>query len=82
MLLGLDTNPNSTADITGDGAADGPVSTLVARQARRIVDEQLHQAVALLRKNRPALDALAAELLKKNRLTREEMKELLDKHQP
>jgi cell division protease FtsH len=65
------------ADITGHGAADGPVGVWVARQARRIVDEQLKQALALLRKNRHDLDTLVGELLNKNRLTREEMKAIL-----
>jgi len=65
------------ADITGSSAADGPVGAWVARQARRIVDEQLKQALALLRKNRHALDTLVAELLTKNRLTREEMRAIL-----
>ena len=65
------------ADITGHSAADGPVGARVARQARRIVDEQLKQALALLGKNRHDLDTLVAELLNKNRLTREEMKAIL-----
>ena len=69
----------AVADITGNVAGDGPLSARVARQARRIVDEQLTQALTVLRENRPALEGLIAELLKKNRLTREEMKEILDK---
>jgi ATP-dependent Zn protease len=71
----------AVADITGNRAGDGPLSAQVAQQARRIVDEQLNQAVAILQKNRSILDALIAKLLKNNRLTREEMKEILDKAQ-
>ncbi len=69
------------AEIARNSAGDGPLSARVARQAQRIVDEQLKQALALLQKNRPVLDALIAELLKKNRLTREEMREIFDRIQ-
>ena len=68
--------------IIGNSSGDGLLNAQVARQARRIVDEQLNQALTLLGKNRPVLEALLAELLKKNRLTREEIKEILDKPQP
>jgi ATP-dependent metalloprotease FtsH len=71
----------AVSDITGNRAGDGPLSAQVAQQVRHIVDEQLKQAVTILQKNRSTLDALIAKLLKKNRLTREEMKEILDKPQ-
>lgn len=77
--FGMDNTVGQLAvgDITGEHATDGPVSARVARQARRIVDEQLKLALTVLQENRPALDTLIAELLRKNRLTREEMKAIL-----
>jgi len=71
----------AVADITGTRGGDGPLNARVAQQVRLIVDEQLKRALTVLQKNRNVLDALIVELLKKNRLTREEMIKILDKPQ-
>ncbi len=78
--LGMTSDMGQVAvgDVTGNRGGDGPLSAEVTQQARKIVDEQLKRAVALLNENRAALDALVEELLKKNRLTREEMEPILD----
>ena len=68
----------AVSDITGNGAGDGPLSARVGRQARHIVDAQLKKAIDILKANRTSLDALISELVRKNRLTQEEMKEILD----
>ncbi len=57
---------------------DGPLRALIAQQARRIVDTQLNEAFLLLKQNRAALDTLVAELMRKNRLTKEELEKILD----
>jgi ATP-dependent metalloprotease FtsH len=70
----------AVSEITGNHSIDGPLNARVARQSRSIVDEQLKQALDILQKNRSVFDKLVAELLKKNRLTREEMEKIFEKH--
>lgn len=78
--FGMDSEMGQIAvrDVVGGRGNDGPLSAKVTQHARRIVDEQLRKAVELLTENRTALDRIVEELLRKNRLTREEMEPLLD----
>ena len=56
---------------------DGPLAAKVTEAAERIVKQQLDEAIQTLEKNRQYLDKLSEELLDKNRLTKEDMEELL-----
>lgn len=78
--FGMDESVGQLAvgDITGNRAGDGPLNAQVARQAQIIVNNQLNQAISLLRENSTALDKLIAELIRKNRLTREEMEKIFE----
>ena len=57
--------------------ADGPLASRIMRAVRKIVDAQLEQAVTELRENKKYLDLLVDELLEKNRLTLEELENIL-----
>jgi ATP-dependent metalloprotease FtsH len=59
------------------GSADGPLSAKAAKSAERIVRKQLDMAREMLEQNRSHLDLLCAELLEKNRLTREDLDSIL-----
>ena len=57
--------------------ADGPVSKKLYDTAEKIVQAGLEKAITILKNNKEKLDLLSKELLKKNRLTREELEILL-----
>ncbi len=69
----------AVTDVTGNRGSDGPLSAQVAGQARIIVDEQMQKALALLKEKESDLNALATELLRKNRLTCDEIKAIIGK---
>ena len=69
----------AVTDVTGNRGSDGPLSAQAAGQARIIVDEQMQKALALLKEKESDLNALATELLRKNRLTRDEIKAIIGK---
>ena len=77
--MDVDFGPLAVAQIVGENGGDGPLSVQIARQAAHIVETQLKLAADALKKNRPALDALATELFAKNRLVREEIAAILDR---
>jgi ATP-dependent metalloprotease FtsH len=57
----------------------GPLAADIMRAAGDIVGEQLKLARSILEENRQSLDHLVEELMQKNRLTREELEEVLPK---
>lgn len=56
---------------------DGALGIRVNRSVGRIVTSQLDRAVTLLQDNRGHLDTLSVRLFEKNRLTREELEQIL-----
>jgi ATP-dependent metalloprotease FtsH len=56
---------------------DGPLAEKIKDATHRIVKEQLDYAVGILQANRDSLDRLSAELLEKNRLTGDELLDIL-----
>lgn len=61
--------------VPGDSssALPGELSLRVSEAINRIVKKQLERGISILMENRVHLDRLSAELLEKNRLTREDM---------
>lgn len=82
--FGMDDSMGNLAirELTDDRAGDGPLCARVARLAGQIVKEQLNRALKLLQKNWAGLEVLAAELLQKNRLTREDIQRILEEAKP
>ena len=56
---------------------DGPLAMQLSRAAEKIISEQMQKAVEELTKNRKYLDLLVDELLEKNRLTLQELEQIL-----
>jgi len=63
--------------LDGQQLHDGPLAIKVNEAAERIVTKQLEIAIELLEKNREYLDLFSTKLLEKNRLTREDIEEIL-----
>ncbi len=64
--------------INPEALKDGPVAHKLHEAVQRIIKSQLDRAVTLLEKDRDKLDTLIAELLEKNRLSKEELEAILD----
>lgn len=58
---------------------DGPVSIKMHESVQRIVKQQLDRAISLLEKNKKKLDTLIDALLERNRLSKEDLEEILGK---
>lgn len=57
---------------------DGPVAMRCTEQVQTVLASQMKIAMAMLLENRSKLDRLSQELLAKNRLTRDEIKEIIN----
>lgn len=56
---------------------DGPLAAKLGSAAENIVHSQLDRAIEMLKENRKKLNKLSTELLKKNRLMRDDLKKIL-----
>ncbi|MBP8646164.1 MAG: AAA family ATPase [Syntrophobacteraceae bacterium] len=56
---------------------EGPMAVRVVRESKKIIAAQLDRAIEELTRHRPILDSLVAQLLDRNRLTRQELEALL-----
>ncbi|MCZ7647478.1 MAG: AAA family ATPase [Planctomycetota bacterium] len=62
--------------------AEGPLALAVHEKVKRLLDDQMRLTLEALRTRRAELDAVKAALLEKNRLTRDELRRLLEGEPP
>jgi len=65
------------AVMSPEEATRGPLAAKVSQRVSEIIKEEMAAAIEIIHKNKERLDRLVNALLEKNKLTREEMEELL-----
>jgi ATP-dependent Zn protease len=64
--------------VSSDDSVSGPMSLEVRSAVNRILNEQMEEALRLIRENREKLDALVDALMLRNHLTGAEIEEILN----
>ena len=73
---GMDENIGM-ASLSEEEATKGPLADKITARISEIIKEELTQSIEMIKKGKPAIDKLVKNLLEKNKLTKEEMEELM-----
>ena len=73
---GMDENIGMVS-LSEEEAMKGPLADKIAARISEIIREELTQSIEMIKKGKPAIDKLVKNLLEKNKLTKEEMEELM-----
>ena len=65
------------AVLSTEEATKGPLAEKITQRISQIIEKELKHTIEVIAKGKPRMDALVEKLLEKNKLTKEEMEEIL-----
>jgi ATP-dependent Zn protease len=65
------------ASLSEEKAGKGPLAGKITERISGIIQKELFRTIKMIREGKPFIDKLVDKLLEKNKLTKEEMEELL-----